>query len=273
MCDSMDSLSLSFSNASRPIQQQIPKIVHYVWVNKEPAPLPIFAYVSVEATLEVVKPDAIYFHAHTQPIGEWWERIKDSVTLKVIAQIPTSIFGRPIEVREHVADVVRLEVIREYGGIYMDLDIIPLKSFDSYLQNDMVLGEENKNLLCNALIMAKSNSFFLQKWYESYVSFDDKDWNGHSVVMPGRLANTYPDQIYVVPKKNLFDPDYSQVKELFESVIDVSDNIAIHLWNHAARKYTSSLSEEHIMTYDSTFNLIARRYFTKKKTSFSVNIL
>ncbi|MCC9041870.1 glycosyl transferase [Myroides sp. M-43] len=51
-----------------------------------------------------------------------------------------------------VSDVCRLEVLQQYGGVYLDTDVEILKSFDPLLDNDFFLGRESLTLLCTAVI-------------------------------------------------------------------------------------------------------------------------
>lgn len=57
-------------------------------------------------------------------------RIENSGTtkLKMVKQRDvTEIFGRKVDHYAHKADVLRLEVLRDYGGIYLDTDILVIK--------------------------------------------------------------------------------------------------------------------------------------------------
>lgn len=57
-------------------------------------------------------------------------RIENSETtkLKMVKQRDvTEIFGRKVEKLAHKADVIRLEVLRDYGGIYLDTDMFVLR--------------------------------------------------------------------------------------------------------------------------------------------------
>lgn len=89
--------------------------------------------------------------------------------------------------------------LREYGGIYLDIDTFILDSFaeNGLLARDMVLAMEAEPTdweygfdddemrpkgLCNAIIVARNDSQFLQKWLKSYDYFDQDVWADHSVV-------------------------------------------------------------------------------------------
>ena len=56
---------------------------------------------------------------------------------------------------EHQSDVARLQILLEIGGIYIDDDILFLKSFDELRNHQTVLAEENYDALGNGVILHK----------------------------------------------------------------------------------------------------------------------
>jgi mannosyltransferase OCH1-like enzyme len=123
-------------------QTQIPKIVHFVYGMKDRNPeLDVLQYLSIKSAQEVIKPEKILFHYHYLPTGEWFELIRPHLTLRKV-EIPTKIFGNRVDHYAHRADVVRLEALKEFGGIYLDLDVIMLKSVDHLLDEQFVMGHE-----------------------------------------------------------------------------------------------------------------------------------
>jgi hypothetical protein len=56
-------------------------------------------------------------------------------------RVPMSIFGKPIKNHAHSADVLRLQAMQKYGGIYLDSDTI-VKPFDPLLSHSFVMGVE-----------------------------------------------------------------------------------------------------------------------------------
>jgi len=61
------------------------------------------------------------------------------------------------------ADVIRLVVLYVYGGIYLDLDIICLKSLDNLLNYQFILPRTTPVGLSNDFIMSKPKHPFLLK--------------------------------------------------------------------------------------------------------------
>ena len=53
-------------------------------------------------------------------------------------------------------------------------------------------------------MMAKANSEFGRQWFEAYRTFDEAQWDHHSVVLPLQLSHRYP--VTVLANDALFYP-------------------------------------------------------------------
>jgi mannosyltransferase OCH1-like enzyme len=100
-------------------------------------------------------------------------------------------------------------VLQQFGGVYLDIDTFIIRPFAplSLYSYDTVLGMEARTLnflrgpnsdqemdpkgLCNAVIISRPRSTFLQRWLNSYEAFDEKKWAEHSVVSVGGKLGEY----------------------------------------------------------------------------------
>ena len=83
-----------------------------------------------------------------------------------------AINGRPILHMAHVSDLLRLQALRDFGGIYMDMDVITVRPFAPLMMNhEFVMGQEGPNGvygLCNAVMLSAPNSSFVRLWIDHY---------------------------------------------------------------------------------------------------------
>ena len=79
----------------------------------------------------------------------------------------------------------------------MDTDQIALKSFDPLRKYQMTLSKGTSNSIGNAVIIADKRAPFLQLWYLTYTTFDDKQWGFHSCLLPYKLAQIVPKLIHL----------------------------------------------------------------------------
>lgn len=197
----------------------IPKIVHFIFGLKKDFGDKGFSYIhylSVITAYKIIKPDKICFHYEYEPDGFWWNQAKKLAILNKV-KAPDTIFGNKINTYQHKADVLRLEILREMGGIYLDLDLVVLNSFDNLLKNKNVMGIEPSQGLCNAVILSEKNSSFIKAWYNSYSDFDNSKWNYHSIQLPFKIASTMHDEIRIENYYSFFYPFYK-------------DNAQYYLW-------------------------------------------
>ncbi|KAK8864262.1 hypothetical protein IAR55_001508 [Kwoniella newhampshirensis] len=297
---SPSTFSLIFSSGLPPPKEPIPNIVHYVYgLASEPQPdFPYFAYLAMRSAMTVLRPDRVLFHCIHEPKGYWWDRVKawegwdDDETgmkkgsLEVVKARDVQWIGsdrRPVRHFAHKADIIRLEVLLEYGGIYLDIDTFILRPFadHSLLLHDTVLGMEARGLsfihglasddemepkgLCNAVIIARKDAEFLQRWLASYEGFREDKWTEHSVEMPWTLAKMYPTSVTVLSERAFFWPLWTDdhihaVYETKEYDFEKSGQLAYHAWESKARPYLSKLDPSTINIIDTSFTQMARQF-------------
>ena len=273
----------------------IPNILHFVFGMAPDfggKPFSLAHYLSVQSAVELNKPVAAIFHYQYEPEGEWWQKAKPLLTLnKIVA--PDFFMGRPLLHVAHKADVVRLQALKETGGIYLDLDTISVKPLTELLNHSFVIGQElkakyvpknwrqrfkyklglikgnskNATGLCNAVLLSEKNSEFVNLWLDEYKTFRskgrDKYWNEHSVQVPEKLAAVQPEKITRLSPYAFHYPLYDKagMKLLFEELTVFPDAYLHHLWESFSwDNYLSKLTVEGIKNTDTTYNLIARKF-------------
>lgn len=135
-------LTIARETKLTPVDRRIPKIVHFVYGLRDPEPtLDLIHYIAIKSAHDTLKPEKIMFHYHHLPVGENFERARPMLTLNKVPLVE-KVFGRPVSHYAHRADVVRLQVLEEFGGIYLDLDLISLKPVDHLLNREFIMAQE-----------------------------------------------------------------------------------------------------------------------------------
>jgi hypothetical protein len=233
-------------------------------------------------------------HHQYEPTGEWFEKARPYLSLNKISA-PDSIQGNKLHHVAHQADIVRLQMLQQYGGIYLDLDTISKKPLTSLLDHSFVIAKEFKppvyytnwdriknavrqfNLaplteeqkvygLCNAVMLSEPGSPFIDSWLDSYKTFrskgKDEFWVEHSVKVPYELAKQTPELVTILEPFAFHYPAYDPkgLAWLFEKSADYPDAFLHHLWETNAWNYIKQLTVNQIKTADTTYNNIARKY-------------
>jgi hypothetical protein len=155
----------------------IPNLVHYVWHSNNPAEfsLGFRFFVSAYSAHIHWRPERIYIHTNANP--EAISRARDSgtawtrrtlgipgVEIKYAEALQVTQKGVEIKFMAHKADFTRLEALREYGGVYLDTDAIPLRDVADLRNSGFrnVIGQQldlaEWNYLNNGVMMAAKNS-------------------------------------------------------------------------------------------------------------------
>ena len=145
----------------------IPKYIHYCWFGSAEKPEVFQKCIDSWGTLY---PDF--------KIIEWNET--NSV-------LRNSVYAmEAFECRKYafVADYVRLKVLAEYGGIYLDTDVEMLERDCSLENMDFVAGFEADNRIGTAIIFAQKNDPLIIEWLQGYENRHFRQKNGKMDMTP-----------------------------------------------------------------------------------------
>lgn len=140
----------------------IPKIIHYVWVGKNPKSKLINECI---ATWHKKLPD--------YKIVEWNESNFNMHENRYIEEAYAA------KKWAFVSDYIRARVINEQGGIYLDTDVRVLTKLDALLNDRAFIGFENKDYLSAAIFGAEAGHPWMQDIINYYrdldFEFDEQD--------------------------------------------------------------------------------------------------
>jgi hypothetical protein len=263
----------------------IPNVVHVIWLNTPD--LTFMNYLALRSALISLQPEQVKFH-YTEPINEgnvWLQKLRGNLAF-VRHDLETEY---PEQIRQgwqvtHLADALRLDVIRNEGGIYLDMDVISLRSFSGLLHSDrnVLLGSEggDRHGLCNAIIIGRQHAPFVTRWVDTYRDFSVSEWNNHSVILPKRLAHEHPDEICPLSPTVFFWPTWTEnhIRYMHEPISEgevsalertmdqnggslYPNQLAYHAWSQVAWKpYLQHLTPELVRERNTRFNVMVRRF-------------
>lgn len=129
-----------------------------------------------------------------------------------------------------VSDYVRIWVLYNYGGIYLDTDYEILKPLDKFLNHRLFMGNENEEFIGTAIIGAEKGHWLLKQWMDYY---DD-----HSFEIAPNTYNMIPNTMIITDimlhygynrDKKFVSNDISiYEKEVFFSTISEDSAYGIH---------------------------------------------
>lgn len=129
----------------------IPKIIHYCWLSGDPIPENLQKCMN---SWKKFLPDYEFI---------LWDRNKFDINSTLWTK-------QAFEAKKYAfaADYIRLYAVYNYGGIYMDMDVEVLKSFNALLDGPYILGLESDNGIEAGIFGAEKHAPFLKECLEYY---------------------------------------------------------------------------------------------------------
>ena len=199
----------------------IEKKIHYIWFGSEKNK-------KVKSCIESWKK-----YLPEYQIIEWSERNIDIDSLKKENKFFKECYDRKLWA--YVADYLRVKILYEEGGIYLDTDIEIIKDISPLLENDLFLGFENKNEINMAIVGTVVNHKIFQRMLEFY---SNEIWESELYVITniltkilkeeyGENLNLEKEKITIYPREYFYP--YGPNEEFKEECI-TSNTYAIHWW-------------------------------------------
>lgn len=148
----------------------IPKIIHLIYLKG--IEFSDFHYGCVKSMIKYMPDYKIVIYNDIEPVdNKYWNDLKKNMTIEYIKP-PEEFDEYPLKFIQYKADVIRLEKLYEHGGVYLDLDMLIVKNFESIINSgkDFYISEEGfkGNGLINSFIASKPKNGFIKKWLEEF---------------------------------------------------------------------------------------------------------
>lgn len=153
----------------------IPKKIHYVWVGGKEKPTDIKMCIKTWKKLdgyEIIEWNESNFDINSHPF------VKEAYKNKKWA---------------FVSDYIRAYVIYNYGGIYLDTDVLVLDNFDDLLKNRAFVGYENSSHPFTAVFGAEEKHPLIKKMLDYYdnLKIDFNFTDNNTISVSNILVNEY----------------------------------------------------------------------------------
>ena len=225
----------------------IPKHVHIVSLGH---PFTYTEWLTVISAKRWIKPDQITVYTDGKQDSCWWTRALPYIQHQLIYLLPgnTILNGELVSKRAHKADFLRLMILYHIGGIYIDTDVISVRSFDDLLNHQMVLAKQCRNLTNIAVMLAQKRNCFICKFAQRSCQHFNGNWITHSVGTLTRLLQDTDEEregIRVLPQMEGFFPgcwNSQGQRELFQANLksmpayNLSKIYTVHLYEAKSRR-------------------------------------
>lgn len=211
----------------------IPKKVHYIWLGGKPK----------DKLTEI----CLLTWKDKMPEYEFIEWNEDNLDLDKISK--ESVYFAECRKRKlyaFMADYLRIKILYENGGIYIDTDVQAIQSLDKLLEKDILLGYEECTIdkvnkqIGTGLIASEKGHWFIKKIYDFY---NNEIMQTDMFIIPVIMTNIYNKldasdkaKIDILPKE-YFSPYDSGGGKHFSSDLVTSNTYAIHWFSYTWGSY------------------------------------
>ena len=200
----------------------IPKIIHQIWIGDKPIPENCKVF---SARMKQMHPDWKYiFWDDNKIFNEVYK--KDEYLQSYYEDIHTHF--KPA----HIADRARLLILRDFGGVYVDMDANPIKSFNNIHEklNESIAffggvrpksKEEKRGALIDCTVLgSEKNSRIINEVLEIYKS---KDWAWGGRALSDRMFECLGPDVALFNYKKFYDTEITE-----ETIVSHDSN---RLWS------------------------------------------
>ncbi|KVH89558.1 lactosylceramide 4-alpha-galactosyltransferase-like isoform X1 [Cynara cardunculus var. scolymus] len=194
-----------------------------------------------------ISPDLNYLLKNTEA-ESWFSRI-----------IKGDIDAGYVPFGQNLSNLLRLCLLYKYGGVYIDTDLIIMKSF-SKLKNSigaqtLDLGSKNWSRLNNAVMVFDKMHPLVYKFIEEFsLTFNGNKWGHNGPYLVSRVVSRLQGRpgynFTILPPPAFYPVNWNRVRNLFRGPKNETDakwlrgklrqirsqSYAVHLWNKQSRK-------------------------------------
>ncbi|OAF67281.1 hypothetical protein A3Q56_04965 [Intoshia linei] len=230
-------ISQNHSKKNESLRDRLPSVVHFTWYVDKISDLKFHEYTSILSAHRNFNVDRIHFYTNNEPKGELWNKILNELMgiIYIIYRTPPSheLLNEKFENTYYAtsaSNVDRVLLLYEYGGIYMDMDVIAIQPIPDYVTKSCFMGLESEQKLCGSFIACEANSPFLAIWLNSYLTdYRIEEWSYNSGMVPTQIAKRFPKMIHL--SRLINQPNFKHLDQIWgNSQYNWKNNIAMHIW-------------------------------------------
>ncbi|KAG5914162.1 hypothetical protein E4U53_004698 [Claviceps sorghi] len=294
--------STSSPSSSSPQADPIPSAVHFIYIFREPLALrkglqfDFLEYLAIRSAIVSLQSPLIFLHyAYVQKNGDGSSKMRmDPMSNPWIRRLRHKILVTEHQLGNvkgmstpHLADIMSLQLLRDNGGIFLDLNTFVLKPLTPILDpprpQDIVVGYEGGNRwgLGKGAIAARKNSTLLHRWLDEHENASRRTrWTYKTNLSPAKLADKASPGVCALAPDAFFWPtwtwnhvewmheelDQDQAKHWTDEIEKnggalFPGQLAYHAWDHgSAGRHLRRLTPAVVRGRNTRLNLLLRRF-------------
>lgn len=248
-------------------KKYVPKVLHYCWFSGEAIPDNYIYYLK---TWQEKCPD--------YEIKQW-----DSNNFEI-----DNVFAKEAYLSKKwafVTDYARLKILYENGGIYLDLDVELLKSFDDLLKYKFFMGLETDSDIATCVIGSEPHNEIIGNLLEYYddVRFINNDGTFNQItnvqIVTKQITERYGLQLsnnitYIDGSSVILSKDYFSPKDYFTGITKITeDTHSIHHFGESWKDTKDVLRGKKVHEIYEQMNIFQSKYPYVNKLIYRVLVV
>ena len=185
----------------------VPNIGHMIWFGG--GQMDFLFFLGVLSFLYVAEVDTVYIHGDQPPSGYYWSLLKDNPRVIHMPYYGSHmIYGQNVKHTYHKSDVLRVELMYRYGGIYLDTDAVFVRALDSEMRGydaiasyDWIDWDHPFPAIINfGVTIGKKKAEFWRLFRESMKWFKDDDFSWNGLRRPYQVLERHRNLIRIDPR-------------------------------------------------------------------------
>jgi hypothetical protein len=244
----------------------VPNVIHFIWITGETSrPFSYFNYMAVKCAKEQTGA-AVVIHGNAPPKNnKFWDMALKYATYMPTA-VPSQIGDTEIKHVQYASDVIRLQLLYRWGGIYIDTDMLLTKPLTPLMDKPLTMAIESVDedglpkSVANGVILAAPRSEFLKLMLDATpIAMKSDVWANHAVTLPLELAREYPNMVHLEPKNSFFPFDLARNYPFEEGKCDeyyplMKDAYGLHIYETFWRDQLKHITENMLKSSSCLFN-------------------
>lgn len=239
------------------------KLIHFVWFG--PRPLGYTEFLAVKTARKIYGIAPHLWTDDSVPENEWLLRIKEIAVQKQIKSEWQQIANLASKYN-YKSDYLRYQLLHDYGGLYLDIDTLCVKSiFDLVLQGLVVAQQPSFKEPINGAVMYVAEpqhpvvATLLNESIRILKEVKSMTW---SEIGPKLLSKTLKPDVdcTILPHEHFYFYKSSHWQQIFEDNPIDDQMYVIHWWNkHAGTFARKTVNPEYIKTSNSLYAKVVKR--------------
>jgi hypothetical protein len=245
---------------------EIPKQIFFIHIDQRP--FQEYNYTCIHRCCELMgdRFRIVVYNDRVPLENPWWKKLETecpTIEFRTLHRLD-NFRGYPIHHVQYEADVHRMNILYEHGGIYMDTDMYLLKAFDSLLEQpyQFMISKERpeENGLINSILFSSPKNEFLRIW-QNYFDYGLRKniWAYHIRETNRLLLEQRPYlmkkyRIKILESKHFFPYSWQEHDKIMDISSTTFDDEADHYGIHLFETIKNDCLQNHPFLCPSTIN-------------------